>query len=135
MCFLNNIQGVSLQYMDGCYQQCVLDCSVVTNSFVAPWTVACQAPPSTGFSRQEYWNGLPFPFPGDRTQVSRFAGMPHFVSYLRNICLTQSHKDVSYISRCLRVLSITFRSMIHSELTCICYIMMKLLFLNRLICS
>ena len=28
------------------------------------WTVACQAPPSIGFSRQEYWNGLPFPTPG-----------------------------------------------------------------------
>ena len=30
-----------------------------------PWTVACQAPPSMGFSRQEYWSGLPFPSPGD----------------------------------------------------------------------
>ena len=33
--------------------------------FVAPWTVARQAPPSMGFSRQEYWSGLPFPCPGD----------------------------------------------------------------------
>ena len=31
----------------------------------APWTVAYQAPPSMGFSRQEYWSGLPFPSPGD----------------------------------------------------------------------
>ena len=30
-----------------------------------PWTVAHQAPPSKGFSRQEYWSGLPFPSPGD----------------------------------------------------------------------
>ena len=30
-----------------------------------PWTVAWQAPPSMGFSRQKYWNGLPFPSPGD----------------------------------------------------------------------
>ena len=29
------------------------------------WTVACQAPLFTEFSRQEYWNGLPFPNPGD----------------------------------------------------------------------
>ena len=29
--------------------------------FVTPWTVAHQAPPSMGFSRQEYWSGLPFP--------------------------------------------------------------------------
>ena len=33
--------------------------------FVTPWTVAHQAPPSMGFSRQEYWSGLPFPSPGD----------------------------------------------------------------------
>ena len=33
--------------------------------FATSWTVACQAPPSRGFSRQEYWSGLPFPFPGD----------------------------------------------------------------------
>ena len=31
--------------------------------FAAPWTVACQASPSMGFSRQEYWSGLPFPSP------------------------------------------------------------------------
>ena len=29
--------------------------------FVAPWTAAYQAPPSLGFSRQEYWNGVPLP--------------------------------------------------------------------------
>ena len=33
--------------------------------FVIPWTVAYQAPPSIEFSRQEYWNRLPFPSPGD----------------------------------------------------------------------
>ena len=32
--------------------------------FVTPWTVAYQAPPSMGFSRQEYWSGLSFPSPG-----------------------------------------------------------------------
>ena len=34
-------------------------------TLVTPWTVACQAPLSMGFSRQEYWSGLPFPSPGD----------------------------------------------------------------------
>ena len=33
--------------------------------FSTPWTVADQAPPSMGFSSQEYWSGLPFPSPGD----------------------------------------------------------------------
>ena len=32
---------------------------------MTPWTVAHQAPLSMGFSRQEYWSGLPFPSPGD----------------------------------------------------------------------
>ena len=34
-------------------------------TLVTPWTVACQAPLSMGFSRQEYWSGSPFPSPGD----------------------------------------------------------------------
>ena len=33
--------------------------------FATPWTVSCQAPLSMGFSRPEYWSGLPFPPPGD----------------------------------------------------------------------
>ena len=33
--------------------------------FATPWTVAYQASPSLGFSREEYWSGLPFPSPGD----------------------------------------------------------------------
>ena len=34
-------------------------------TLVTPWTVAYQAPLSMGFTRQEYWSGLPFPPPGD----------------------------------------------------------------------
>ena len=41
-----------------------VSCSIVSSSFATPWPVACQAPPSTEFSRQEYWSGLPFPTPG-----------------------------------------------------------------------
>ena len=33
--------------------------------FATPWTVACQAPLSMGFPRQEYWSGLPFLSPGE----------------------------------------------------------------------
>ena len=36
-------------------------CSVKSNSFVTPWTVALQVPLSMGSSRQEYQSGLPFP--------------------------------------------------------------------------
>jgi len=43
-----------------------------------PWTVACQAPPSMGFSRQEYWNGLPFPSPGDLPDPGIEPGLPYY---------------------------------------------------------
>ena len=41
---------------------CVLNC---VQLFAIPRTVACQIPLSMEFFRQEYWNGLPFPTPGD----------------------------------------------------------------------
>ena len=44
---------------------CVPSCSVVLDSFVTLWTIACQAPVSMGFSSHEYWSVLPFPSPGD----------------------------------------------------------------------
>ena len=40
-------------------------CSVVSDSFAIPWIVAHQDHLSKGFSRQEYWSGLPFPPPGE----------------------------------------------------------------------
>ena len=43
-------------------------CSVVSDSFVTPWTIACQAPLSMGFPRQEYQSRLPFPSAGDLPQ-------------------------------------------------------------------
>ena len=39
--------------------------SVMSDSFVTSWIVAHQVPLSMGFSKQEYWSGLPFPSPGD----------------------------------------------------------------------
>ena len=41
-----------------------------------PQTAAYQAPPSMGFFRQEYWNGLPFPFPGDLPDPGIEPGSP-----------------------------------------------------------
>ena len=43
----------------------LFSCSVMPDSFTTLWTVARQASLSTGFPRQDYWSGLPFPFPGD----------------------------------------------------------------------
>ena len=44
--------------------------------FATPWTVAYQASPSMGFSRQEYWSGLPFPSPGDLPDPGIEPGSP-----------------------------------------------------------
>ena len=49
---------------DLCVCVCVCTLSHV-QLLVTPWTVAYQAPPSMGFSRQEYWSRLLFPSPGD----------------------------------------------------------------------
>ena len=46
--------------------------------FGTPWTVAYQAPPSMGFSRQEYWSGLPFPPSGDLPNPGIEPGSPAF---------------------------------------------------------
>ena len=44
--------------------------------FATPWTLAYQAPLSMGFSRQEYWSGLPFPSPGDLPDPESEPGSP-----------------------------------------------------------
>ena len=48
-----------------CVCVCMLICFSCVRLFVILWTVAHQAPLSMGFSRQEYWSGLPLPPPGD----------------------------------------------------------------------
>ena len=44
--------------------------------FATPWNVAHQAPPTMGFSRQEYWSGLLFPSPGDLPDPGIAPGSP-----------------------------------------------------------
>ena len=50
-----------------CVCVCVytLSCFSGVQLFVTLWTIVCQASLSSGFSRQEYWSGLPCPAPGD----------------------------------------------------------------------
>ena len=48
----------------------------VVSDFATPWTIANQAPPSMGFSRQECWSGLPFPSPGDLPDPGIEPGSP-----------------------------------------------------------
>jgi len=60
---LSGGRGDSLAMFSVC--ACVLSPFCRVQLFVTPWTVACQAPLSMEFSRQEYWSGLPCPHPGD----------------------------------------------------------------------
>ena len=48
---------------------------------MTPWTVACQAPLSMEFSRQEYWSGLPFPSAGDFPNPGIKPGSPALEVY------------------------------------------------------
>ena len=50
-------------YLSGCKVKVKVKSLSCVRLFVTPWTVAHQAPPSMGLSRQEYWSGLPFPSP------------------------------------------------------------------------
>ena len=56
-----------------CVYVCVCVCTQSCPALAAPWTVAHQSPLSMGFSRQEYWSGLPFSSPGDHPDP----GMEH----------------------------------------------------------
>ena len=56
---MNTVRAPSLQL------HCFSCVSLVVSESTVLWTVACQAPLSMGFSRQEYWSGLPCPPSGD----------------------------------------------------------------------
>ena len=45
-------------------------------TLLSPWTVARQTPLSIGFSRKEYWSGLPFPSPGKHSDAEMEPGSP-----------------------------------------------------------
>ena len=69
--------------------------------FATPWTAACQAPPSMGVSRQEYWSGLPLPSPKSSTALYKSAIhgfpvlnnaiFPHQDGRIRNITIILVH--------------------------------------------
>ena len=59
--------------------------------FVIPWTVAHQPPLSMGFSRQEYWSGLPFPLPGELPDPGIEPTSVLYVFYIGSQVLYHSH--------------------------------------------
>ena len=67
-----NIWPIYLFFLFWLYSEVAQSCPTL----VTPWTVAYQASPSMGFSRQEYWSGLPFPSPGDLPDPGIEPGSP-----------------------------------------------------------
>ena len=65
---------------------------VETRVHATPWTVACQTSLSTGFSRQGYWSGLPFPLRGDFPDPGIESVSPAAPA-LRIYSLLQSHQE------------------------------------------
>ena len=64
--------------------------------FATLWTVARQAPLSMGFSRQNYWSGLPFPSPGDLPDPGIKTGSPALPGGFLTIWVTRKDCDLEY---------------------------------------
>ena len=62
---LKVVRKVSPRERSGSHWDNVVQSLSCVRLFATPWTVACQTPLSMGFSKQEYWSGLPCPSPGD----------------------------------------------------------------------
>ena len=79
-------------------------CGLVTQScptLATLWTIACQAPLSTGFSRQEYWRGLPFSPPGDLPNPGIEPGFPALQedSLPTELYLTVRTKTIKFLEK------------------------------------
>ena len=71
---------------------------------MTPWTVAYQAPPSMGFSRQEYWSGLPFPSPAcslDLTENSQCGDRGHTYRNRFILAVTILLYEIKYLLKSL----------------------------------
>ena len=68
-----------------------------------PWTVAHQAPPSMGFSRREYWSGVPLPSPIAQVSLAQFIPLSPFplgvLTFILYICVSMSFKSQLLITR------------------------------------
>ena len=95
--FFSHVGRYRLSSRVHCAIQLLFSCSVVSDSFATPWTVFRQAPLSIGFSRQEYWSGLPFPPPGDLPDLGRALMFPT----LAGKSLTTEPPGEPKYSRCL----------------------------------
>ena len=62
---MERLMGLCSVFVEPIFLPSCVSHSIMSDCFSSSWSVANQAPLSLGFSRQEYWSGLPFPTPGD----------------------------------------------------------------------
>ena len=62
-----------------------------------PWTAAYQAPPSMGFSRQEYWSGMPLPSPDSFGKCIYFGGIPFVKEIIQYLSFSDVFHFVKYL--------------------------------------
>ena len=76
-----------------------------TACFATPWTIACQAPLSMGFPRQEYWSELPFPAPGDLLNPGVKLATPALSPALQVDPLPLSYREspIKYTTICVNI--------------------------------
>ena len=102
ICAINFQFIIYFNPQNNCVRLLLFSRSVISDSSMTPWTVACRAPLSMGFSKQEYRSGLPFPTPGESSQprewthvsctASRFlmAESPGKTNFVRQVWLNPS---------------------------------------------
>ena len=75
-------------------------------TLATPWTIAGQVPLSMGFSRQEYWSGLPFPSPGDLPKPGIEPGSPTLAGSLPTELQGKPVEGFKYIEDALKALAL-----------------------------
>ena len=70
------LKWIVISFSRGSFTLVCVSHSVMSDYFETPWAVILQAPLSMGFSRQEYWHGLPFPSLGDLPNPGIESGSP-----------------------------------------------------------
>ena len=98
----NNSEKMALPHIVSCVSH-----SVMSNS-ATPWNVVHQVPLSMGFSRQEYWSGVPFPIPGNL----RDPGIESGSTVLQVESLQSNHQESPYV---IWASPVSFTKDIHCE--------------------
>ena len=93
------LEWVAISFSNACKWKVKVKSPSRMGLLATPWTAAHQAPPSMGFSRQEYWSGVPLPSPKNtfklyQTCVTFFSSLTYLsIKRLKLHCLICSHQS------------------------------------------